>query len=207
MAEVISIMIPNQRLDRVVDFLRQLETRISIIEQDVLKKNKYFVDLLEDAIAQSSRSMSSERNKYIAVFLEKNREISESSHSMKKKLLHALEELTDEDVKILISISEGDYYLAERDYSSRRKSIREVADMTVEEKYVYEMSLATWMAHINSMERLDILKAVREIPHTLEQSTGVDHIDDETGLPKVKRYIVSDFGKLLVSSISERVSA
>jgi hypothetical protein len=203
LAEIISIVIPNQRMDRVADFVSKLEDRISDVEQRVLTSNKYFVDLLEDSILQATKSLSEERNEYIAIFLSKNREISEKDYSIKKKLLHILEEMTDEDVEILRSMRESWYQRTARNYVVPMQTIAVVNNYTKEEKYLYEMAVASWDAHINSLERLGLVRVKREIPHSLEQSTGVGHIDNETGLPKITDYVISDIGKVLLQSIED----
>ena len=75
--ELLSNVIPNQRIDRIATFVAELEKRINKSEQKVLNNNKYFVDLFEDAIVQATRSLTEDRNRYIAVFLSNNKNISE----------------------------------------------------------------------------------------------------------------------------------
>ncbi len=103
-SEIISTIIPNQRIDRIAKFLEFLDQKISRIEQETLKKDKYFVDLFEDCLIQATRALSEKRNRYIAIFLSKSKNLDEATYSAKKKLLHILEELTDQDIDLLKSI-------------------------------------------------------------------------------------------------------
>src|SRR5215510_8642190 len=52
-AEALSMTIPNQKIDRIVAFLRILEDKLKYVEQDLLKeasKSEEFNDLLEDGL-------------------------------------------------------------------------------------------------------------------------------------------------------------
>lgn len=205
MAELLTTVIPNQRLDRVVDLVRRLDTRLTESEQKLLYQNKYFVDLMEDAVVHASKSLSDNRNQYLAVFLEQNKNIDENDHSTKKKLLHILQELTDLDVEILKhrnvprSIEDG------LNLIHPFVSIADFRAMTEEEQYKYELDKLTEETHMEGLlriglvdaERIDVLKAERD-------HYSRDQIYDErTGLPKVTYHNLSDLGRLLLISIGE----
>ena len=71
LAEIISIRIPNQKHERVINFLRTLGDRVKYLEQDVAKKidTQEFADLLEDGLQQAARALTEERKAYIANLL------------------------------------------------------------------------------------------------------------------------------------------
>src|SRR5262245_24201246 len=68
-AEVVGNIIPSQRVDRIVRFVELLETRLGILEQEVLKERMAaapVIDILEDAFTQAARATSQERLEQIA---------------------------------------------------------------------------------------------------------------------------------------------
>jgi hypothetical protein len=73
-AEAIDQLIPNQKLDRVVGFLKILDHDVSQIDSELsnLKNNLSIdtgLDLLEDGIVQASRAITEERRHRIANLL------------------------------------------------------------------------------------------------------------------------------------------
>ena len=72
LAEVITVTIPEQRIDRIAKFSEQLELRLTTVEKHLLEsnlKNDEFTDLLEEGIRQAARSLSDERRSYIATLV------------------------------------------------------------------------------------------------------------------------------------------
>jgi hypothetical protein len=104
LGEVISLVIPGQKMERVVIFLKVLADRLKYLEEDFDKeklKNEWFTDLLEDAVLQSSRALTQERKEYIADLLKKSLTDDELDHLGKKKLLSLLNELNDAEIILL----------------------------------------------------------------------------------------------------------
>ena len=72
LTELAGTIIPNQRIDRIANFAKSLETRISRIEQDFVNnqlKDESFTDLLEEGLRQAARSLTDERREYIAALI------------------------------------------------------------------------------------------------------------------------------------------
>ena len=87
LAEAITLGIPNQKLDRVITFVKVFEDRIKYLEEDLLKeriKSEEFGDLLEDALPQASRALSDERKEYIANLLKNSLTDENLDHAAKK---------------------------------------------------------------------------------------------------------------------------
>jgi hypothetical protein len=104
LAEVITSGIPNQKLDRVITFIKVFEDRIKYLEEDVLKeklRSEEFGDLLEDALPQAARALSDERKEYIANLLKNSLTDEGLEHTGKKKLLSLLNELNDPEIILL----------------------------------------------------------------------------------------------------------
>lgn len=106
LVEIVDAVIPGQKLDRVVDFIRALseqaqvlEERQSLLEQQL--RSDEGSDLLEEGILQASRAISAERREAIARILVSG--ISEESleYDRTKKLLSILNDLTDSELLLL----------------------------------------------------------------------------------------------------------
>src|SRR5262245_36974495 len=70
--EAVGVIIPNQRMDRVVLSLQCFAQKLGYVEQEVLRQkmlSEEFTDLLQDAIPQAARAMSPERRDHIASLL------------------------------------------------------------------------------------------------------------------------------------------
>lgn len=104
LAEAVSFIIPNQKLDRITTFIKVLNDQVKYIEEDVLKvkiQTEEFTDLLEDGINQASRALTDERKQYIASLLKNSLSKDDLSHIGQKKLLAILNELNDAEIIML----------------------------------------------------------------------------------------------------------
>src|SRR5690606_19834063 len=110
------------------------------------------------------KSLSEQRNRYIAIFLSNNKNINEDDFSIKKKLLHALEELTDADIDILKSFQEHRSNDAYYKYGAQAQTIGYVRGLNEEDLYEYELSQAAWDAHLNSLENAKLIRAIHKMP-------------------------------------------
>lgn len=102
-SEAIDQLIPNQKLDRVVEFLKILDQNVSQLDTQIsnLKNNlsrETGLDLLEDGIVQASRAITEERRNRIANLLSKSFTQEELKYNESKKLLNLLRELTDPEL-------------------------------------------------------------------------------------------------------------
>jgi hypothetical protein len=104
LAEAITSVIPNQKLDRIITFIKVLNDQVRYIEEDILKvkiQTEEFTDLLEDGLNQASRALSDERRQYIASLLKNSLSKDDLSHLNQKKLLSILNELNDVEIILL----------------------------------------------------------------------------------------------------------
>lgn len=93
LTEAIISVIPDQKLDRVITFIKVLNDQVKYIEDDVLKvkiQTEEFTDLLEDGLNQASRALSDERKQYIAALLKNSLSKDDLSYLGQKKLLSCL---------------------------------------------------------------------------------------------------------------------
>jgi hypothetical protein len=103
-AEIVGAIIPNQRLDRIVEVLRRLDEKVRDLDRGMLNermKRPESVDLLEDGLHQASRALSPERREYIASMLKNGLSKDDLTHIEQKKLLSILGELNDAEILLL----------------------------------------------------------------------------------------------------------
>lgn len=101
LVELAGVVIPNQRIDRIVKFATALEQRLSKIEQDFIKsqlQDEAFADLLEEGLRQAARSLSDERREYIASLISNSLSSGDIEYQESKHLLRILDELNDIEV-------------------------------------------------------------------------------------------------------------
>lgn len=107
LSEIISSVIPNQKLDRIISFVDIFAEKVKFMDKDVTEikmKTEEFTDLLEDGINQASRALSEERKEYIACLLRNSLTEEALQQVEKKKLLSILNELNDAEI-ILLNLS------------------------------------------------------------------------------------------------------
>lgn len=69
LAELAGTVIPNQRIDRLSKFSIQLESKLTGIDQDIIRaklKDENFTDLLESTAKQAAQAITEERRAYLA---------------------------------------------------------------------------------------------------------------------------------------------
>lgn len=101
LTELAGAVIPNQRIDRIVNFAHALEARIVKIEQDFVKEQLYdesFTDLLEEGLRQAAHSLTDERREYIAALIANSLTSRDIEYFESKHLLKLLDELNDIEI-------------------------------------------------------------------------------------------------------------
>jgi hypothetical protein len=72
-AEAVNQIIPNQKVERVIDYLRLLDQKIAALNEDFGRvadrlRDERGLDLFEDGILQAARAISQERREHLASF-------------------------------------------------------------------------------------------------------------------------------------------
>ena len=214
-SEIISITIPGQRLDRIAEFVNLLNERISFLEQETLKSNPHFVDLFEDALIQSARTVTAERNNFLSIFLSKSINVNQYNYAAKKKLFHILEELTDPDVMVLGEIAGKGHWLISREIEPPLMTMTEYEALTEEEKFERDLASSLWESHISTLERLHLVTPKRRLHGSVKPVGSINydpkkkgeldnmHIDKKTGLPEITGYEATSLGRVLLRAISD----
>jgi hypothetical protein len=105
-SEIVGNLIPNQRVDRISEFVRLLDERLRQVEQSLLDarcRDPAAVDLLEDAFLQAARATSHERLEHIANVVAKGMTEEELKEAEAKRMLWLLGQLNDSEIIILRS--------------------------------------------------------------------------------------------------------
>jgi len=191
-AEIIGSTIPNQRIDRVADFVKELDKRLGELEYNLIKENELYRDLFEDAMQQASRTLSAERNRYLAQFVKNTLNLSLEHYAIQKKLLFTLQELTDLDIEFLVAVRDFGFFEACKPFKLATPTEEELSEPSRE---LLTVSLGM---HVLTLERLDLVKLDR----ALEGGEYPDNnIDPNTGLPKITDCEVSKIGECLLNAI------
>ncbi len=110
-SEAVTYFIPNQKLDRITEWLRILDANLSSVAGDIDRvkdrlRDEKGLDLFEESVDQAARALSDMRRKHLANMLTRSLTQEELKHAESKKLLNILRELTDEELIMLVYYSE-----------------------------------------------------------------------------------------------------
>jgi hypothetical protein len=103
-AEIVGVIIPNQRVDRIVRLVELLGQKMVDLEQKLIEerlKAPEGVDLLEDGFHQAARALSEERLEYIANILRSGITEEQAKMAEKKRLMWLLGQLDDAEIILL----------------------------------------------------------------------------------------------------------
>ncbi|EHK8987232.1 hypothetical protein ACP52Y_004154 [Vibrio vulnificus] len=197
LAEIISEIVPNQRIERIVEVLKELDRRLTIAEKSSFSSNKYALSIFEDGMYQAARSLSEERNRYIAMFLKGCSSLEEDSFNIKKKLFYILEELTDLDIKILLGMEHrtGNYNLI---VTPSPVTYGEYESFNATQKYEYDSAKEAWNLHLSTLLRHGLIEPQYE---KFDIREPYAHLDENTGMPRIVDYTVSNLGSVFIRSI------
>lgn len=107
-AEIVGALIPNQRMDRITEFLKILDQRLGALGYDMetLKEKmteESYTNLFEEGTWQAARTSSTERKEYIANLLVNGLNDEVLDELQKGVFLKILSELNDAEILILYS--------------------------------------------------------------------------------------------------------
>ncbi len=204
-AEIIGATIPNQRIDRIENFLDKLEKKINEIDKEKVKesiKKPETIDLFEDAFIQASRALSNDRKEYIASLLKNSLNDDEIKHVEYKRLLSLLGEVNDIEILMLISqrfnTIGGNDPEAEQFWKKHGEVIQEPpAYMGSTQEELDKHTI--YLAHKLHLVNLGLLKLRFKTPRKGE----IPEFDEKTGMIKSSGYDSTSLGRLLVKAIDQ----
>ncbi|WP_119068733.1 hypothetical protein [Rubrobacter indicoceani] len=104
LGEVVRSIVPNQRQDRIADFVTALDDELGNLQQDVLElkmRTQEFADLFREAAYQAAATPSDERRRRLAALLKNSLTHEEVRYEEERKLLSLLEQINDSELIIL----------------------------------------------------------------------------------------------------------
>ena len=199
-AEVIGVTIPKQRLDRVVQFVTELDRRLESAERKVLEQqlsSNEFSDLLEEGFRQATHSLSDERRSYIASLIINGMNSEQIDIAESKHMLRILGEINDIEV----------VWLRAHTVWLRAHTVA----TTFREKHKEILSV---FAHFGSTQReIDKVALQKSYKEHLAQlglltpryrtnmQTQTPEFDSFTGAMEVQGYYLSSLGTMLLREI------
>jgi hypothetical protein len=201
LAEAIASIIPNQKLDRIITFVKILNDQVQYIEKDILRikiQTEEFADLLEDGINQAARALSDERKQYIASLLKNSLSGEKLSHIEEKELLSLLGELNDIEIILLKheSLSPMDKERTKLEIKHDEILLRHTRLHFNPPQEVVDRN-ALLDSYMSNLFRLGLLKRV----YPRVEKGEVPEFDEETGMIRTRRHKVSALGYLLLRYI------
>lgn len=158
LAEVLTTIIPNRRTERILDYLEKLAEKLSEHEALLIKNDKFANDIFQESVVSASKSLSEERNTYLAELTKVSTNINETKHSAHKHVLYTLAELTDHDIKVLAMFVNKGRFEAQKAFRNKTHVANERrTEMDEEEIYEHELSNASYDLTIAKLIQLNLL--------------------------------------------------
>jgi hypothetical protein len=110
LAELVGQVVPRQRTERIISYLRELDLRLRELEIDASKvfEDPERVDLIEEGAFQAARATSDDRVSRIAGLVADGLAASEASIVRRKRLAALLREIDDDELLLLHTYGEAD---------------------------------------------------------------------------------------------------
>ena len=199
-AEVVGQIIPNQRIDRVTEFMKILDGKFQELELDMedvksrMKREEY-INLFEDGMWQAAKASSRERKEYIASLLSKSLTDEALNEIQQGVLLTLLNELNDIEVLILYSYSMIARSNQEFQQEHQEKLIGPVAFLgsgteTINQSAIHK-TYKEKLLRLGMLEREFVKPKRGELPE----------FDEKTGMMKERSVSLSSLGRIFLRYI------
>lgn len=199
LSELVGNLIPNQRIDRLSKYMKELDERISKIPTEKINSllnNEDFIDLIEEGFFQASRAITDERRQYIASIISAGITDETLQLNESKQLLKILAELNDIEIIwlrfYLVPTSDGD-----EEFRQKHNNILESIHtyMGSDDEAITKAALQN--SYKEHLERLELIKHRIRI----DRKTNIPEFDTSTGKPKKSYSTITILGRLLLKQI------
>jgi hypothetical protein len=190
-AELITTIIPNQRMDRFSEYLKILSKKLSTIEEHVVKtklQDNGFVSLFEESLYSAVRATTQERKEHIASIVKNSITDETADYIRYKYLLSLLSELNDVEVILLQSYAthnDEEFHEKHKDILTKPLLSEDVNIRVVHENYK------------DHLARLRLLRPRFKRPRKDEYP----EFDEKTGMIKAQGYELASLGRILLQHI------
>lgn len=198
LAEIVSVLIPEQRIERLEAYVRHLNERLNGIGENEFKKllsKPEAIDLFEDGAYQAAKALSDDRRERIAELVATGIKGEAATQLEAKRLLTLLNEIDDAQLIILCSYSHT--FQQDEEFQERNASVLEPvhADLASSQE---ELDRAT-MFNLNRdhLLRLGLLKLLFQQP----RQGQMPEFDRDTGMIKSSGRELTPVGRLLLRKV------
>ncbi len=201
LAEIAGAIIPNQRIERIVDFAKRLETRLTDVERRSIQSSltdENFTDLVEEALRHVARSVSAERRAHIAALLANGLRPETISLVESKHLLRILGETNDIEI-IRLASHLFDTMGSGAEYWAQHREMLEPVAPTMGSSDSELDKAALQDSYDEHLASLGLLVAQHNVDRRTNQLV-VDH----SGHIEVRGYDLTQLGRLLLKQIGMR---
>jgi hypothetical protein len=198
LTEIAGTIIPNQRMDRVIKFAAQLESKLAALEQDFVRSqltNENFTDLMEEGLRQAARSLSDERREHIATLITKSLDPAGMSYADSRHFLRVLGEINDVEI-IRLASHQYETFGAGEAYREKHEAILEPVTPTMGagQDVVDKATLQnSYDAHLQQLGLLNPR-------YNTDRKTGQLQVGTDGDL-EVGSYSLSSFGWMLLRQL------
>ncbi|AJI57987.1 hypothetical protein LA02_1620 [Francisella philomiragia] len=199
-SEIITSVIPNQRIDRIAEFLKILDMKLSKYGESIANLEKKLekpenIELFEEGIWQSSRAISKERKGYVASILAKGLSNNQLEEIQNGVLLNMLSQLNDNEIIILSS-----YTYKNRINNEFRSKYENILNVPLAYIGADKDSLAKNTVCSLYRERLFNLGLLRKKFKKPKKGT-LPEFDEKTGMMRSSSYEITYLGNLFLDYI------
>ncbi|SGZ07483.1 Putative uncharacterized protein [Moritella viscosa] len=199
LSELIGSLIPNQRIDRLTKYVKQLEIQISSIENSKVRKaldSSEGVDLIEEGFVQASRSLTHERIDYVASVVANGIDSDMIEYSESKYLLKLLQELNEQEIIWLRSYlsplsDEG------KEFREKNKNVLEHISAPAYCDARTSKSSSLQRSYKEHLERIGLISP----KYRMNREKNMPKFDIHTGRPSILYRDITSLGKLLLNQI------
>lgn len=206
LGEVLTQIVPNQRLDRIAKYLSILEARMNEAELEIqlISQSAEKVDLIEEGAVQATRATSDERIEHIARLVAQGLSTSDAWAIREKRLMKIFEQLDDEEVLLLKELSNFTHPNIPPDPSAAEARER-LKETLPEALYILTPREMNQMAELKkaAIDTLLRLNLIREHEHP-EPEEEVELADGSRIKLKVRLLLVTNLGWTLIHTLRLR---
>lgn len=199
LSELVNNLIPNQRIDRLIKYVKELEERLSIIENkkiEITLMDEEGIDLLEEGFIQASRAITDERRKYIANIIANSIDNDEIQYSESKYVLKLIQELNEQEIiwlrYFMVPTINGD-----EDFRNKHSHILNTIQTHIgsDPRTLEKASLQD--SYKEHLERIGLIRSY----YRKDFKTGTPEFDKFTGRPSVIYQYLTPLGKMVLNQI------
>jgi len=200
LAELIGILVPNQRIDRVTTFLKLFYEKFEEqnIEIDILKekmKDENFINLFDDISWQAAKSISNERKEYLASILINGLTDNKIDEIQKNIFLNIISELND--IEILILYNHTRTASSDKEFRKKNQEILVQPIATLGSSQEDKNKSILFDTYKEKLVRLNLLK--RKFKKLKRDE--LPEFDEKTGTIKTNGFEITAIGRLFLKYI------